>query len=212
VRPLKRSSNIKGLLERGVMALSGITSVTASSITGNALVHFDQSLGLEHILAHIEGLLRGTILAPDEDTPGGRPELAFHFRSVQHLARELGTSAVEGLTREQARERLRTVGRNLIASRRPRSGLAILLGQFGSPPVALLALAAVVSVATGGVIEALSIVFVVGLNGLIGFVTESRAQRMIQNLGLSGQGAARVIRQSALETVAIEREIGRAHV
>ena len=101
MRPLKRSSNIKGLLERGVMALSGITSVTASSITGNALVHFDQSLGLEHILAHIEGLLRGTILAPDEDTPGGRPELAFHFRSVQHLARELRTSAVEGLTREQ---------------------------------------------------------------------------------------------------------------
>jgi P-type Ca2+ transporter type 2C len=50
-------------------------------------------------------------------------------------------------------------------------------GQFQSLPVALLAGATIPSVLTGALIEAAAIAGVVALNGVIGYETESRAER-----------------------------------
>jgi magnesium-transporting ATPase (P-type) len=63
-----------------------------------------------------------------------------------------------------------------------RSDLSILLGQFQSLPVALLAGVAVVSLATGTLLEAGAIMAVVALNGVIGFTTESRADHRLRML------------------------------
>ncbi|MGH1570947.1 hypothetical protein ACRAWG_10015 [Methylobacterium sp. P31] len=61
-------------------------------------------------------------------------------------------------------------------------------------PVGLLAGAAVVSLVTGAAVEAAAILGVVALNGVIGYLTESRAERTIQSLGKVDAEAVAVIR------------------
>jgi P-type Ca2+ transporter type 2C len=79
-------------------------------------------------------------------------------------------------------------------SPRQRSELSILLGQFRGLPVALLAGAALVSVAIGRIMEAGAIIAVVALNGAIGFISERRAERTIRSLERVGAQTARVLR------------------
>src|SRR5207302_319642 len=111
-------------------------------------------------------------------------ELALHLESSEQVARQFHSSLSQGLMPEEAALRLKRAGRNLLASPRPSSDLSILIGQFSSPPVAVLGVAALLSLATGGLVELLAIVGVLALNAAIGFVTESRARKTIQSLGL----------------------------
>ena len=57
-----------------------------------------------------------------------------------------------------------------------RSDLAIFVGQFNSLPVGLLGVSAVISVMTGGTLDAAVILGVVMINSVIGFVTERQAE------------------------------------
>jgi Ca2+-transporting ATPase len=68
------------------------------------------------------------------------------------------------------------------------------LGQFVSAPVAMLGVAAVVSLATGGVADTAVIVTVVVINSVIGFVTEKSAEKTINALGQLTPETATVIR------------------
>src|SRR5262249_15998563 len=63
-----------------------------------------------------------------------------------------------------------------------------------SSPVILLAAAAVLSMATGGVLDAAVILGVVALNAGIGVATESTTERIIGSLRLPMQGTAPVRR------------------
>ncbi|MYM92228.1 cation-transporting P-type ATPase, partial [Rugamonas sp. FT82W] len=58
----------------------------------------------------------------------------------------------------------------------------LLRRQFGSLPILLLALAALLAAATGALAEAAGIAAVLLLNGGIGFVTEWRAESAIASL------------------------------
>ena len=63
----------------------------------------------------------------------------------------------------------------------------MLLEQFHSLPVGLLAGAAVLSVASGAFLEAAAILAVVGLNGAIGYGVERRSERTIRGLGTAAE-------------------------
>ena len=117
----------------------------------------------------------------------------WHATEAEVLASELGTSCSDGLSNRQAADYLARVGPNSIPVLHQRSDLSILLGQFESLPVALLAGVAVISLATGTLLEAGAIMAVVALNGVIGFATESRAERTIRGVGVPGALTARVV-------------------
>lgn len=87
-----------------------------------------------------------------------------------------------GLSQTQAQERLQTYGPNMLPEAVPRSEWSLLLNQFTSLPVALLATSAGVSLFTGGVIDALVILGVVAVNAAIGYVTESQSEKTMQSL------------------------------
>ncbi|NTU48169.1 MAG: ATPase, partial [Syntrophobacteraceae bacterium] len=102
-----------------------------------------------------------------------------------------------GLTSDQAREHLRKFGSNLLPESTPKSRFSILVDQFKSFPVYLLGAAAGVSVLTGGLADAVVILTVVAVNGVIGYVTESESEKTIQSLKSLVRPSAEVIRDSA---------------
>ena len=61
-------------------------------------------------------------------------------------------------------------------------------------PIALLAAGAVLSIATGGLLDAAIILGVIGLNGAIGFIAEARAEETIGSLRESRAPVSRVLR------------------
>ncbi len=123
------------------------------------------------------------------------PETALARLGVDQ-ARGLSHDAVEGL-------RLRFGGNVLdVAGRRP--ALAVLVEQFKSVLVALLAVAAGLSAYFGQLAEAVAVLVVLVLNALIGFVTELRAVRSVEALKRLGAAHARVRRAGMLQTVPAE--------
>jgi len=90
--------------------------------------------------------------------------------------------------------RLARYGRNQLEPHRRRSVLSILAHQFASAIVALLAAAAVLSLAFSDWHEALAIVVVLLLNALIGFTTELKAERSMEALHALGSHAQLVRR------------------
>ena len=185
---LRGAPDLAALLERGLTGFAGANGVSASELTGNIIIHYNRDAPLDQIIARACGLLRGEIALPTDDEP------AWHAIEADAIASELGTSCSAGLSVRQAGERLASDGPNSMPPLHQRSDLSILLGQFQSLPVALLAGVAVLSLATGTLLEAGAIMAVVALNAAIGFATESRAERTIRTLGAPGALTARVVR------------------
>jgi P-type Ca2+ transporter type 2C len=192
VAGLRGAPELAKLIERGLTGFGGVHEVAASALTGNVTVLYADPASLDQLVSRIAALLRGEIVpASDEEDPS-LPH--WHTADAADVAKRLGTSASHGLSPEEASRRLMHGGANAMASLPQRSELSILVGQFGGLPVALLAGAALVSVAIGSFIEAGAIMAVVVLNGGIGFVTERRAEHTIRSLEGAVAHTAHVLR------------------
>ena len=93
----------------------------------------------------------------------------------------LGT-VTGGLSDEEAASRLAHVGPNTLPRRKPPGLIEILLRQFRSPLIYLLAIAAAVSLVIGEAKDAAFILGVLLINAVIGTVQEARAERASQAL------------------------------
>ncbi|HEV8247712.1 MAG TPA: HAD-IC family P-type ATPase, partial [Polyangiaceae bacterium] len=102
--------------------------------------------------------------------------------------------ALRGLLAEEASARLRRDGPNEIERSKGPSPLRLLLSQFASPLIALLAAACVVSAALGELLDAAVIAGIVVINGLVGFYQEYRAERALFALRSLTAPRARVLR------------------
>ena len=214
VARLRRHGEMRVRLERRLASVPGIHAVSASAITGNVLIRYDPALPLARIVDCVATLMRDDgaaaaggladrVSAAAASDAQGAP--AWHARSAEAVAADLGTSATTGLDSKEARLRLAAHGRNALPAPLARSGLAILTEQFASLPVALLAVAAGVSLLTGGgILEAMAIATVVGLNGAIGYATESRSEQTIRSLSQVGQTTTHVVRDGKVGEVPVE--------
>jgi Ca2+-transporting ATPase len=131
-------------------------------------------------------------VAPERAGRFGRCPSA-HARSIDEVLRILGVSS-QGLADAEAARRLEQDGRNSIADVRGRTDLQILLGQFTSVPVALLAGSSLASVAMRAYGDATAIAAVLAANGAIGFITERRAEQTVASLRKLAPGVATVLR------------------
>jgi Ca2+-transporting ATPase len=187
---LRGDPELASLLERGLGGFTGVLNASASPLTGNITIHYDGCTSLDQLTERLAGLLRGEITPSVEDAS----QRLWYAMEAETVASELGTSCSDGLSMRRAAERLASGGANIIPPLSQRSELRILLGQFQSLPVALLAGVAVLSLATGTLLETGVIAAVVALNAAIGFTTESRAERTIRSLGAPGALTGRVVR------------------
>lgn len=106
---------------------------------------------------------------------------SWHSLTPEDALRELRTSP-NGLTAGDAGTRLGVHGPNVLLMAPPVPAWRILLDQFRSVVVALLAAAALVAWVTADVTDAVAIAAVLLLNAALGFVTEFRARRAIEAL------------------------------
>jgi len=118
------------------------------------------------------------------------------------VASALNSTPARGLDTPEAQNRLRSHGPNRLREVRPRSAWLIAAAQFRGLIVALLAAAAVVSLAFGEPIEAAAIAAVIVLNAAIGFATELGAVRSMEALRGLGAVSATVRRDGRAQTIA----------
>jgi Ca2+-transporting ATPase len=131
------------------------------------------------------------------------PQHAWHRLDTREAMERLDTSKV-GLSVVEAGHRLQIYGPNRLAENQRRSTLQIFAEQIANPAMALLGVSAVVSVATGGLIDAVVIVSAVLMNAVIGYVTENSSERTINALGSMAPTHAHVIRDGKQLTIPIE--------
>lgn len=233
---LYRSESLKNHLESGLSGKEGINLVSVNTLTGSILVYFNsintpqsvalvlQAIVLEHKskdFKQIEDTIpqTGISSAPAKEIKSrgkirrlvshaeDQPVEAWHTAGPSEILERLDSSACEGLSSESAQSRLKKFGPNLLPESVPRSGLSILLAQFNSVPNALLGVAAGLSVLTGGVADAVVIAGVVGINAVIGYITESQAEKTINSLKSLVRPSALVIRDSIYKEVPAEEVV-----
>ena len=105
----------------------------------------------------------------------------WHALVLPHLLKKL-TATPEGLTANEAETRLVRFGQNIIPRAPPPSWWSVLVRQFRSPLIYILAIAGIVSVAIGEWTDASFILIVLLLNAAIGGYQEWRAEKSTQAL------------------------------
>jgi Ca2+-transporting ATPase len=128
----------------------------------------------------------------------------WHLLETDTIIADLQTSPDSGLSSELAQHSLKRYGPNILPESVPRSKVGMFVDQFKSLPVALLSVAAGVSLFTGGAADALVIMGVVLINAAIGYATESQSDRIIRSLKHLVKPSALVIRDRQLQEINAE--------
>ena len=103
-------------------------------------------------------------------------------KSADTVLETLDVDAGQGLPASEVEQRRSRYGENSLRDTETRSAWQILLEQFKSLIVGLLAVAAALSFAFGDWVEGLAVIIVILINAVIGFVTELRAVRSMEAL------------------------------
>jgi P-type Ca2+ transporter type 2C len=128
-------------------------------------------------------------------------ERPWHAIGVEAVVAACGSSVEAGLSSEVAREKIAAFGLNRFPEAPRRSKFQIFLNQLTSLPVALLGVAAGISLLTGAILDAVAIMTVVAINSSIGFVTEDKAERTISSLKTLMHPSAVVVRDAARKRI-----------
>lgn len=118
----------------------------------------------------------------------------WHTQPTSTVLQALNSDMKQGLTVDEARQRLDRYGANELEDRGGKNPLSILWEQFTSTMVLILIAAAVVSAFLGKPLETIAISAIVLLFALLGFVQEYRAERAIAALKQLAVPVVRVIR------------------
>lgn len=133
-------------------------------------------------------------LPPDSQSIDFQNKQAPHALEATAVTKSFEVDPTAGLSSVEVVQRRTRFGDNALETAHSRAAWRILLDQFKSLVVGLLAAAAVVAWLSGDVTEALAILVVLGLNALIGFVTEWQAGRALNALRQSSHATTRVRR------------------
>ena len=139
-----------------------------------------------------------------------RERVDAYLRSPDEVLAALGTDVRNGLSGEQALERLEQYGRNALAAEARRPAWRKFLDQFTDVLVMLLIIAAAISAGlwlyereTALPYEAMAILAIVLLNALMGYVQESRAEQAVAALRQMSAKEANVIRDGVRKAIKV---------
>ena len=118
----------------------------------------------------------------------------WHTLEAEAVTAIMRTDPANGMSVAAAGERLKEHGPNLLPKPEARSGAEIFFEQLNSLPVYLLGAAAGISALTGGLLDAVVIGGVVLANAVIGYFTESGAEKTMESLKELVHPTAEVIR------------------
>jgi P-type Ca2+ transporter type 2C len=216
VNGLQGSDALKKYLELRLEKHSDISCVSANPVTGNMLVVYKSARSSSGLASLIESLVfdyqkenKNSVILVTKNISQTKKKVKktreivgtkaqaiepWHLRSADTVISRFKTSNISGLSNDSAARKLKKYGLNILPQSKPRSGLSMFVDQFKSLPVGLLAVAAGVSVATGGLLDAAVIMGVVVINAGIGFATETNSEKIIRSLQNIVKPTAVVIR------------------
>ena len=218
---LKGSDALKRAIEQRLVIEPEILTAAANPVTGSLLVHFNSNNDHRTIAYLIEGVLaevrdgrrpaagpkaarrkraravpvatlKQFLALPEEAEPP--PQKPWHTLAGDTVTAIARSDTAVGLSLTEASQRLKEYGPNLLPKTASRSTIEIFLGQLNSLPVYLLGAAAGISVLTGGILDAAVIGGVVLANAVIGYFTESGAEKTMESLKDLVHPSAAVVR------------------
>ncbi|KIL41143.1 ATPase [Gordoniibacillus kamchatkensis] len=111
-----------------------------------------------------------------------------------------------GLPWEEARSRQERSGRNELSEGKKVSPVTLFLGQFKDFMVLVLMGATLISGLLGEYLDAITIVAIIFMNGILGFIQEFRAERSLRALKELSAPSAKVLREGELHQI-VAREL-----
>jgi Ca2+-transporting ATPase len=121
------------------------------------------------------------------------PVVQWHFLSFDNTLEKFG-SQLNGLSNEQADQRLLQFGPNELKKEQSTSAVKLFISQFTSLLIVILFIAAILSAFIGEGVEAIAILIIVILAGVLGFLQEYQAEKAIDSLQKMAAPYAAVIR------------------
>ncbi len=212
VENLYRSPELKAFLESRLVQRADVFEVSCNVVSGNMLILYSSNYTHQKVASLIEDILqeaahlfpRKTITRSRKNKKGffekaaqksrikqenpaipssveEQPTDPWHIMVEKEIFERLKTQR-DGLSAETVNLQLEKYGNNTIPEADTRSGFQIFFEQINSLPVYLLGAAAGVSIFTGGLFDAAIVVSVVLANSVIGYFTESEAEKTIHSL------------------------------
>lgn len=187
-------------LHQLLVVMEGVSESDIRDITGSIILQFDPALDRDGVVERVHEALAmalhgGALVQPPPHRPEAKARRAglrpvagpsatelWHNLSPDDVTSRTRTDTRVGLSLAEAAQRLGRYGPNVLPQDERRSDFAILRSQFATLPVALLTGSAVISVATGGVGDAIATLAVVVTNAVLGYVTEGQAESAIHSL------------------------------
>ena len=115
--------------------------------------------------------------------------------------REIKGGEIRGLSEKEALSLLRKYGENVLSSDKKVHPLKIFAGQFKDFMIMVLLASTVLSVAMGETFEAITIIAIVLLNAMLGFIQEYRTEKTLMALKNFSPQTSKVVRDSEIKVI-----------
>jgi Ca2+-transporting ATPase len=121
--------------------------------------------------------------------------------TAQEITSEFRTSEHRGLTAGEVQLRLKQYGRNQLAQKRSWKWLTLIFNQFKDALVWILLVAAVLAFFFGETRDVIIILIIVGINAIIGFLQEFKAERILESITKLTTDQTQVIRDGKKQEI-----------
>ena len=109
-----------------------------------------------------------------------------------------------GLSQTDAEKKLKEFGKNSLEQKKKSSTLKIFCNQFKDIMVMILLISTIILVAIGELYDAITIIIIVLMNAILGFVQEFRTEKTLETLKKISSPTAKVYRDGKLKTIVSE--------
>ncbi len=130
----------------------------------------------------------------------------MHGKSILRAVHE-NAGSVSGLSQREAERRLLEHGPNQLADRKKASPVKLLLSQFTDIMVIILMISTAISAFMGEITEAATIIAIVTLNAVLGFIQEYRTEKTMEALKSLTAPEAKVIRDGRQVSIPAHRVV-----
>lgn len=109
-----------------------------------------------------------------------------------------------GLSQAEAEKRLRQYGKNVLQDRKKSNVLKIFYNQFKDIMILILLVSTGILVAMGELYDAITIIIIVLMNAILGFVQEFKTEKTLETLKKMSSPTAKVYRDGSIKTILSE--------
>ncbi|WP_421617267.1 calcium-translocating P-type ATPase, SERCA-type [Brevibacillus sp. TJ4] len=134
-----------------------------------------------------------------------QPIRKWYTLASADVTKVLQSDATQGLTQREAERRLAAIGANRLAESKKKPLYTLFLDQFKDFMVLILFVATLISYFLGEYLDAITIIAIIIINGVLGFIQESRAERSLQALKELASPMARVVRDGEIAMIPASR-------